>query len=74
MCSITRTSDLAALLQITRLIIWDEVPMQHKYCFGAVDRVLNNVCNAVGGYHFGNIPLVFGGDFARILPIVANGN
>jgi hypothetical protein len=48
--------------------------MQHKYCFGAVDRVLNDVCDAEEGHHFGNIPVVFGGDFAQILPIVANGN
>ena len=36
-CSITRTSDLAALLKATSLIIWDEVPMQNKHCITAVD-------------------------------------
>jgi len=73
-CSISHGSDLAALLENTDLIIWDEVPMQHKHCFTAVDRVLNDICNAEEGHHFGNIPIILGGDFAQILPIVPNGN
>ena len=73
-CSITRGSNLAALLQQTDLIIWDEVPMQHKYCFMAVNRALNDICNAEEGQYFGNIPIVLGGDFAQILPIVPHGN
>ena len=73
-CSVTRSSDLAALLQVTELIIWDEVPMQHKYCFMAVDKMLNDICRPPDNCHFGNIPIVFGGDFAQILPIVPNGN
>jgi hypothetical protein len=35
---------------------------------------LNDICKATEGCHFGNISVVFGGDFAQILPIVANGN
>ena len=53
------------------LIIWDEVPMQHKFCFEGVDRSLKDV---TGKYSkmFGGIPTVFG-DFAQILPVVKKG-
>lgn len=30
-CGVSKSSDLADLLRRTALIIWDEVPMQHKY-------------------------------------------
>ena len=73
-CSITRTSELAALFQMTDLIIWDEVPMQHKYCFAAVDKMLRDVCNSPPECRFGNILIVFGDNFSQILPIVPNGN
>jgi hypothetical protein len=73
-CSITKTSDLAQLIRSTHLIIWDEVPMQHKYCFEAVNKVLNDICDSEEGQQFGNIPIIFGGDFAQILPVVRHGN
>ncbi|XP_057250598.1 uncharacterized protein LOC125497908 [Beta vulgaris subsp. vulgaris] len=36
-------SYLADLLIKTKLIIWDEVPMMHKYCFEALDRSLRDI-------------------------------
>ena len=56
------------------IIIWDEVPMQHKYCFEAVSRTLNDICHANKHDLFGNIPILLGGDFAQILPVVRRGN
>ena len=49
--------------------------MQHRYCFEAVSRTLNDVCivhdiDAI----FGNIPILLGGDFAQIAPVVLRGN
>ena len=73
-CSISSNSHLAELIRSTALIIWDEVPMQHKYCFEAVNLTLNDICNASDNYLLGNIPIVFGGDFAQILPVVPRGN
>jgi hypothetical protein len=72
-CNITRNSPLAELIRNTSLIIWDEVPMQHKACFEAVNRTLNDVCNVGGQRVFGGIPTVLGGDFAQILPVVRRG-
>ena len=71
-CNISKNSDLAELLRQTALIIWDEVPMQHKYCFEAVHRTLADITGNES--MFGGIPTLFGGDFAQILPVVKHGN
>ncbi|PHH91537.1 hypothetical protein CDD83_83 [Cordyceps sp. RAO-2017] len=70
-CPISKASPEAELFRHTRLIIWDEVPMQHKYCFEAVDRTLRDICDVDS--IFGGIPTVFGGDFAQIMPVVRHG-
>jgi len=72
-CNITRNSFLGGLIRRTSLIIWDEVPMQHKACFEAVNRTLNDVCNTGDHQLFGGIPTVLGGDFAQILPVIRRG-
>lgn len=72
-CSITVTSQLGALLRETSLIIWDEVPMQHRFCAEAVDRTMRDVCN-VHDKPFGGVTVVFGGDFQQILPVVPHGS
>jgi len=72
-CNITRSSYLGELIRRTSLIIWDEVPMQHKVCFEAVNRTLNDVCNSGNQQLFGGIPTVLGGDFAQILPVIRRG-
>ncbi|XP_026417496.1 uncharacterized protein LOC113312978 [Papaver somniferum] len=38
--SISKDSDYAQLLKEVRLIIWDEVSIQHRFCVEAVDRLL----------------------------------
>ena len=73
-CNIPKHSQLADLLRQTKLIVWDEVPMQHKACFTAVHRSLCDVLDKpLDGPLFGGIPCVFGGDFAQILPVVQKG-
>ena len=71
-CTIGRNSDLAGLLRQTKLIIWDEVPMQHKATVQAVDRTLRDILQR--DTRFGGIPVVFGGDFAQTCPVVPKGN
>ncbi|KAA6411530.1 MAG: hypothetical protein FRX48_04810 [Lasallia pustulata] len=71
-CNINRSSLLADLIRRTALIIWDEVPMQHKYNFTAVNFTLCDLQNQ--DVLFGGIPTVLGGDFAQILPVVRKGN
>ena len=69
-CNITKNSYLGDLIRRTSLIIWDEVPMQHKACFEAVNRTLNDVCSSGNQKLFDGIPTVLGGDFAQILPVI----
>jgi len=72
-CNIARNSYLGGLIRTTSVIIWDEVPMQHKACFEAVNRTLNDVCNSGNQQLFGGIPTELGGDFAQILPVICRG-
>ena len=47
--------------------------MQHKTCFQAVNPTLNDICNCGEQRIFGGIPLVLGGHFAQILPMIRHG-
>jgi hypothetical protein len=71
-CNFTKQSQLGKMMREVGLIIWDEVPMQHKHCFEAVDRHLRDIrdCDKL----FGGIPVLLGGDFAQILPVVKRGD
>ncbi|POS81703.1 hypothetical protein EPUL_006620, partial [Erysiphe pulchra] len=70
-CHISRQTKLERLLSVTKLIIWDEVTMQNKHNFNAVDKTLRDLMNS--DELFGGIPVVLGGDFAQILPVVKRG-
>ncbi|KAF7127864.1 hypothetical protein RHSIM_Rhsim11G0010700 [Rhododendron simsii] len=70
-CGFTKQSLQADLFRETKLIIWDEVPMQHKYCVEAVDRTLCDIRD--NPKPFGGITVVLGGDFRQILPVVPKG-
>jgi len=49
--------------------------MQHRYCFEAVNRTLNDICDAADDTdYFGNIPIILGGDFAQIAPVIRHDN
>jgi len=58
-CDIKAQTSLADLIRRTKLIIWDEAPAQHRYCFEAVDRTFKDICNCEKW--FGGITMVFGG-------------
>jgi len=70
-CSITRNSHAYPLLQNTSIIIWDEVPMQHKYAVDAVDRTIRDLLQKDSP--FGGITVLFGGDFRQTLPVIPHG-
>src|SRR5436190_1871880 len=74
-CKISKGTQLGKLIEKTSLIIWDEVPMQHRFCLEAVHTTL---CDLRGSdsqtVPFGGIPCVFGGDFAQILQVVRHGS
>jgi hypothetical protein len=68
---------LAELIQVAALIIWDEAPMTNRRCFEALDRTMRDILsehiprNAL--LPFGGKPVVLGGDFRQILPVVRKG-
>lgn len=51
------------------------MPMQHKHCLEAVHRTLQGICGDPEElYLIGRKPVILGGDFAQILPVVRRGN
>ena len=70
-CTISRRSHTYPLLQQTSIIIWDEVPMQHKYAVDAVDRTIRDLLGK--NSPFGGITVLFGGDFRQTLPVIPHG-
>ncbi len=76
-CYVPLNSPHAALIQATRLIMWDEAPMAHKHVFEAVNRTLQHVMGAIDpalkDMFFGSKVVVMGGDFRQILPMVPQG-
>ena len=71
-CSVTKNSQAGELLRKVDLIIWDEVPMQHKFAFDAVHRLMCDLRSTSEDVLFGGVPVLFGGDFAQTLPIVTS--
>ncbi|XP_071726239.1 uncharacterized protein [Rutidosis leptorrhynchoides] len=73
-CSIKPESELAALLNQAKLIIWDEAPMMHRHCFEAFDRTMKDIIKSdKSSEPFGGKVVVFGGDFRQILPVIQRG-
>lgn len=74
-CNIHQGSELAKLLKQTSLIIWDEAPMAHRYCFEALDKTLRDIMRITDEVDiiFGGKVIVFGGDFRQILPVIPRG-
>ncbi|XP_063950001.1 uncharacterized protein LOC108221463 [Daucus carota subsp. sativus] len=77
-CNIGHNSDIAELIKQTKLIIWDEDPMQHRYAFECLDRSLRDIMKSVDPLRaelpFGGITVVLGGDFRQILPVITQGD
>ncbi|KAM0905470.1 hypothetical protein ACQ4PT_017379 [Festuca glaucescens] len=77
-CNISRGSTMAALLEETSLILWDEAPMTSRYCFEALDRTLRDVLSSndssKSSLPFGGKTVILGGDFRQVLPVIEGGS
>lgn len=75
-CNIDQGSELAGLLKATKMIIWDEAPMTHKFCFEALDKTMRDIVGYGYNKHklFGGKIVIFGGDFRQILPVIPGGS
>ena len=68
---IKKDSHMHEVLRQTKIIIWDEVPMQHKHAVHSVDWALHDLFGKE--MPFGGITVLFGGDFRQTLPVVPKG-
>jgi hypothetical protein len=68
MCGIKKNTNLAELIQRTKLIIWDEAPMMNKFVFETLDRSLQDILG--NNLTFGGVSTLLGGDFRQILPVI----
>ncbi|GJU81562.1 DNA helicase, partial [Tanacetum coccineum] len=67
-CSIKKNTQMAALINETSLIIWDESPMNDRRCFETLDRTLRDVLDEPNRI-FGGKSVMLGGDFRQTLPV-----
>ncbi|XP_019149863.1 PREDICTED: uncharacterized protein LOC109146663 [Ipomoea nil] len=76
-CNIRQGTPLAELIMQSKLIIWDEAPMMHKFCFEALDRTMRDLLRFTNPRScemtFGGKTVVLGGDFRQILPVIPKG-
>jgi len=54
-----RNSYMFPVLQQTKVIIWDEVPMQHKYDIDAVDQCLRDLLEVSNYLHLIALELIY---------------
>ncbi|XP_016503039.2 uncharacterized protein LOC107821146 [Nicotiana tabacum] len=77
-CNIKQGTPLANLIIKAKLIIWDEAPMMHRYCFEALDKTLRDILRFkdASNLHrpFGGKTIVLGADFRQILPVIPKGS
>lgn len=61
--NIHQGGELVELFKVTKLIIWDEAPMAHKFCFEALDKTLKDIISFSphGDSLLGGNVVVFGG-------------
>jgi len=60
-------------LKQTKLIIWDEAPMQSRYGPEAIDESLKDLLENHERL-FGRVTVLFVGDFCQTLPVVVRGS
>ncbi|KAJ9183289.1 hypothetical protein P3X46_007166, partial [Hevea brasiliensis] len=72
-CKIKKGIQSAKLIEKTSLILWDEVPMNDKFSFEALDKSLNDLFDN-DSIPFGGMPIVLGDDFRQILPVKLEGS
>lgn len=71
-CNINAQTQRAELIRNSDLIIWDELPMTHRYCVEALDRTLKDLMR--NDLLFGGKTILFSGDWRQTGPIVKFGS
>ena len=69
--NITKQSELAELIRIAKVILWDEALMMNRFAFEAINRTFKDLMDSEE--LFGDKVMVLGGNFRQILPVVVRG-
>lgn len=67
-CNISKTSGMAKVLKVCKLIVWDECTMAHKKPLEALDRTLKDLRGSQTV--FGGAVILLAGDFRQTLPVI----
>ncbi|XP_025831529.1 uncharacterized protein LOC112904787 [Agrilus planipennis] len=67
-CNIAKNSAMAKILQVCKLIVWDECTMAHKRSLEALDRTLKDLRDNQNV--FGGAMVLLSGDFRQTLPVI----
>ena len=67
-CNIAKNSAMAKILQVCKLIVWDECTMAHKRSLEALDRTLKDLRDNQN--IFGGAMILLSDDFRQTLPVI----
>jgi len=59
MAGLKQNSYMFPVIQQTKVIIWDKVPMQHKYNIDAVDQYLRDLLEVSDHLHLIAVELIY---------------
>ncbi|CAM4795146.1 unnamed protein product [Rotaria magnacalcarata] len=68
LCSITKGTGEAKVLQECEFIVWDECIMAHRYALEALNYTLQDLRN--NGKNMGGVIVLIAGDFRQTLPVI----
>ena len=71
-CNISNESQRAELIRKCDLIIFDELPMTHRFCIEALERSLRDIRGSQSLY--GGVTICFSGDWRQCGPVVPFGS
>jgi hypothetical protein len=64
---------MGTLLKSIDVIIWDEVPMQHKLAFKCIHCLFIDLCDTNNDVLFSRVPIILKRGLAQTLSIVLRG-
>ena len=67
-CNIDAQSAIAKLINMAKIIVWDEAPMSHRFQMEALDRTLQDLTD--NDIPFGGQIMDISGDFRQCLPVI----
>lgn len=67
-CNISKRCNMAEVLKLCKIIVWDESTMTHKKLLEGLDRLLRDIREI--DHLMGNVLVLLAGDFRQTLPVI----